>query len=482
MTAERKPLRAVTEPDAALPADVVAERALLGDLFHTPARIVEALEVVNGDSFASPGHGLLFDALVALFDDDQGYVDVHTVARHLEQLKLIDAVGGRTGLVEILGAGSGAWRRHARAVAAAAEARRWVYFAREVEHAARNGGNVEALLARAAEMQKPKGDRLLTTAELVALPPPEWIVDGVLPARSLVLLYGPSTAGKSFVAIDLAAHLAAGRPWHGHPVRTSRVLYVAAEGVAGVGRRVDAWCSRHGVEPGALAVDWIPHPVNLGDDQAAAELARHTEQLAAQVVVVDTLARCCVGVDENSGRDMGLVVANCERLQAAGASVLLVHHAGKDLLKGARGHSSLKAAIDAEFEVSVASKGLAGIKNTKQKDAPTAAPMALRITPHASSAVLEWEPIGPADDTSGQSFDEVADVVVEFLTEAGTQMSKNALGKAMRAAGHQLRSEDISRAADLAVDDGRLVCRLGPRNAKLLEVADAPREEQLGAV
>src|SRR5262249_7475506 len=78
-------------------------------------------------------------------------------------------------------------------------------------------------------------DDELTTAA------PDWLVDRLLVAGSLGLLYGPPAAGKSLLALDWACSIATGEPWLGRPVRPGPVLYVAAEGSAGLGVRVAAW-------------------------------------------------------------------------------------------------------------------------------------------------------------------------------------------------------------------------------------------------
>jgi len=70
------------------------------------------------------------------------------------------------------------------------------------------------------------------------------------------------------------------------------------------------------------------------------------------LVVIDTLAASMPGGDENTGKDMGQYVKHCKRIsKALDATVVLVHHSGKDQSKGARGWSGLKAATDAELEV-----------------------------------------------------------------------------------------------------------------------------------
>src|SRR4051794_39667006 len=55
------------------------------------------------------------------------------------------------------------------------------------------------------------------------------LIDGLLPKTGLTVLYGESGAGKTFVTLDLACHIAAGRPWRGMAVEQGVVVYVAAE-------------------------------------------------------------------------------------------------------------------------------------------------------------------------------------------------------------------------------------------------------------
>lgn len=462
------------------PHDLALEEALLGDLWREPdVRLPAVADLVDLADFYSEAHAHVFAALLTLSADGNGLIDLDTVARHLTRQGLLEAAGGRDRLQQIHMAGNGAWRRNATEVARLAASRRWVNIAAEIDRAARDGLDPTGIVDRADQLRTAPTVRLLSTGELVALPPPEWLVDGLVPAAALVLLYGPSTAGKSFVAIDLAAHVATGRRWHSHDVRPGRVLYVAGEGVAGVARRINAWCDRYSTDPATLDVDWLPQAINLTDDHACADLARRAAASGTTLVIVDTLARCTPGVDENSGRDVGHVIANCERIRETGATVVLVHHSGKDLDKGARGHSSLKAATDAELELSIAGKGLAGLKNTKQKDAAAAEPMLLRITPHLDSAVLDLEDVATGEAVDWEGPTEAAAAVVAFLAAFGKPLSGTALVKEMRNAGHRFREQTIRAAADLAVQNGRLNCRPGPRNAKVYEPVGAPVQEDL---
>jgi AAA domain len=83
--------------------------------------------------------------------------------------------------------------------------------------------------------------RLLTDIEIENLPPPEWLIDALIPRNALVVLYGEPGIGKTFLALDWAMSVAAGRTWLGRTVQQGHVLYLAFEGSAGFGPRLRAW-------------------------------------------------------------------------------------------------------------------------------------------------------------------------------------------------------------------------------------------------
>ena len=203
---------------------------------------------------------------------------------------------------------------------------------------------------------KPRPDtryKLLSAGELMRTEPIRWRIKGVIPEQGIGAIYGPSGSAKTFLALDMAMHLAGGAQWFGYRVRRCPVVYVCLEGEAGLSVRLKAYCERRGNIP--EGVDFINQSVNLLDtkdlrDLVSAVQARYT---AGGIVVVDTLNRAAPGVDENSSAEMGRVIAAAKVIQqAVGGLVLLVHHTGKDASKGLRGHSSLHAALDAAIEVS----------------------------------------------------------------------------------------------------------------------------------
>ena len=192
---------------------------------------------------------------------------------------------------------------------------------------------------------------LLSAADLLALPPLRWRVRGILPSEGLAALYGPPGCGKSFLAIDMLAAIADGRTWFDHATTAAPCVYVGLEGEAGVAQRVQAHCTKR-TAPDRLRVVLTPLDLRRHDDREELAAAILAAGMGAGVVAIDTLNRAAPGVDENDASSMGLLIDAAKDLrERVGGLVLLVHHAGKDITRGLRGHSSLLAALDAVIEV-----------------------------------------------------------------------------------------------------------------------------------
>jgi hypothetical protein len=201
-------------------------------------------------------------------------------------------------------------------------------------------------------------------------------VEGLLTEGGASVLYGPSNCGKSFFALDLAATVATGRDFRDElEVEQGAVVYVALEGSHGTRNRIEALRQENRLPDNAplfLCFD----SVSLLEPGHAPRLAESIKQAAEQsempcrLVILDTLARAMAGGDENAGRDMTDAVKAIDLVRATtGAHVMLVHHCGKDEARGARGHSSLRAAVDTEIEVSrPEGETVSTVRVTKQRD------------------------------------------------------------------------------------------------------------------
>ena len=229
---------------------------------------------------------------------------------------------------------------------------------------------------------------LLDTVGLRAMPRPEFLIDGVIVANTLVELYSRPGGWKSFVALDWSCHIATGTSWAGAVVRRGCVLYVLAEGASGMGDRVTAWEEHNGLSVPADRLKWYPQPIQLADEGWADALAQIAVELGVDLVVLDTRARVTVGVEENSAKEMGLVVANLDHIRiASGATVLTLHHSDAAGIKS-RGSTSVLGAVDTELKI-VREVGAGTLRLEKQKNAPDGLTWSLRPTHVAASIVVE---------------------------------------------------------------------------------------------
>jgi hypothetical protein len=204
---------------------------------------------------------------------------------------------------------------------------------------------------------------------------PAWLVKGLFPNRGLGLLVGESQAGKSFLAIHAAVCVARGLPFFGKKVKPGGVLYIAAEGGSGVLPRIHAADNAIG---GALPAGHMLRPAgaraaapikvvveapNLSKDGDTAAFTRTIRAAATafaqeghtlSLVVVDTWHAALAGADEQAAADAGHALKPLkEAVEELGLFTLIVHHPGKDLERGARGSSALRAAVDTELELRV---------------------------------------------------------------------------------------------------------------------------------
>lgn len=183
-------------------------------------------------------------------------------------------------------------------------------------------------------------------------------VEDFLREGEFSIIYGESNCGKTFFTLDLAMHVALGKTWRGKEVDGGGVIYAALEGGQGTVNRLCAFNQTYGIKDDVpLAV--IPSNINFLDvvtDMPAflRAIDRGQQQMGGiKMIVIDTLSRALSGGDENSSTDMGRLVIHADVIRKeTGAHVCFVHHSGKDVAKGSRGHSSLRAAVDTEVEIS----------------------------------------------------------------------------------------------------------------------------------
>lgn len=196
------------------------------------------------------------------------------------------------------------------------------------------------------------------------LPALDFVLPGLLTA-SIGLIVSPGGVGKSFVALETALAVAAGRDvfglWGGHPDQGPVVYLNLEDPILALRHRLSAmgtWIERAASMPSHASqrvdfskIDWDEVDAHLdvypamGTDFAVAVLnERGQPEIAAgwngfiesmkvrgpRLVILDTLNRAIPGLDENSAGHMSLVLSALERLaRAVECAVVVLHHTNK---------------------------------------------------------------------------------------------------------------------------------------------------------
>lgn len=195
-----------------------------------------------------------------------------------------------------------------------------------------------------------------------------FIVNGLIQANESGLMYGDSGSKKTFLAIHMACCIASGMACFGKGVRQGLVYYFAAEDPAGVRERVRGWEQAYNNGDPVPTMQLIPRAFDLLSQEKQDKFVSSVEALYSvlppdrrktSLIVVDTLSANNSSMsingkalDENSNNDMATMLTKATELaRRLGASILFIHHSGKDSEKGARGASALRANVGYEIKV-----------------------------------------------------------------------------------------------------------------------------------
>lgn len=221
--------------------------------------------------------------------------------------------------------------------------------------------------------------RVLTMDDIGDAKPRDYLLKGLISPAEMSVWWGPPKCGKSFLLLRIAYRIAQGQQVFGRRVKACPVLYVAAEGEAGLAGRLRAIRSDLGTAP---RFHLIAQPVDLLHPEGDLESVRKAANaIGAKLIVLDTLARMMAGGDENGPEDMGRFIANVGHLRAdTGAHVAVVHHGTKNPSGSTpRGHGSLIGAADLVVEIAKAGDGSRTATVTAAKDDPDGAAMGFKL-------------------------------------------------------------------------------------------------------
>lgn len=183
---------------------------------------------------------------------------------------------------------------------------------------------------------------------------PQWVLDKLIPARSIGMVYGPSNSGKSHIICDLIAVMLHGKTeWQGRELRPGPVL-MFSESLGHIQARMKAYIT---AIPGDLEFKFYSLPnlsLDIRDiDLVQAWIASMDEP--PSLLIFDTLATA-FSFDENDNREASKLISMLESkilpLLPPHSTIIIVHHTSKvSEGRSARGASALIGNIDYSINV-----------------------------------------------------------------------------------------------------------------------------------
>lgn len=239
--------------------------------------------------------------------------------------------------------------------------------------------------------------------------PVNYVIQSLIPERSVGFLVGESGAKKTFAALHMALCVARGVHFGGLPVRQGSVMYFAPEDANGVRERYAGWKYTQNKNENLPNFWVLGQQVPLHREDLLRKFGARIKDSAffqanpLALIVIDTYSANSAGqkvgqtphkkdgqptewiggrdFDENDNNVAAILMKNAADLaDMLECAVMIIHHTGKDTERGGRGASALKA--NAGFEVLVKKctkdKELFIIEHSKAKGCALLPPRAMR--------------------------------------------------------------------------------------------------------
>jgi hypothetical protein len=191
----------------------------------------------------------------------------------------------------------------------------------------------------------------------------EWVIKGVIPEREVILGFGDSQTGKSFLFSDMGMSVSRGIPYMGKKTKQGLVVYVALEAGRGFRKRMKAYREYHKID-GDVPFVALTRRANLFSSETdivdlIADIQGICEvypDFPLMMVVLDTWSAGTRGSNENSGEDVSKVLERVYQLRdQCETSVVIVHHKPKSSATP-RGHGSLTGDLETTIEIARADR------------------------------------------------------------------------------------------------------------------------------
>lgn len=303
----------------------------------------------------------------------------------------------------------------------------------------KNGGDTEKFM-QAIPLPAATGPKFKphTMQELIARPAKQWLIDTIVGAGDKVMVYGASGCGKSHWVIDLIFSGCMGVQFARRfpTARRLNVAYAAGEGISGLAQRFAAVMDHYSYHDPMFDYanftffDVVPQ-LYVGGDALGSEIAQigdfirewkerqaKGEAQPLDILVIDTLHTATAGADENSAKDMGIVLQLVQRAtRELGCAVILVHHTGKNG-ESERGSSALRGAMDTMIHIAKLSDNgtKAVMRCAKSKDSEAWKDQTFDLTAHLDSVRVWWDEPSDGSEVTGKQQEDI-DAIIALLSE-----------------------------------------------------------------
>lgn len=166
--------------------------------------------------------------------------------------------------------------------------------------------------------------------------PTDWLIGGLLPTQSCVLIGAEEKTGKTWLVFEIALCLAAGRAVIGRwsARRRGITLLISPEGSrGGMMRRLHGLCHGKGIDPhdiGRSLPIW-PGRLSLANADHVACLHKTIAAIRPDLLVIDPLVTATDGAEENDAGAMQAHLNTIRGLQQSHAdlTIIVTHHLSK---------------------------------------------------------------------------------------------------------------------------------------------------------
>ena len=312
------------------PHNLEIEKSLLGCLIRDN-KLGDAGNMGVNDFYCDK-HQIIFRTI-----QDIKSADFALLVNHLEQNKLLEDVGGRSYLMNLVNnAGmASSMSQYAEELKDMNLKREMRIAGQRIEQLSRSDTSSEHLLAEVTSLVgvlsgvTTEGMKVFTITEIMKMEdePDQFVVDKIIPKGSITSITADSGKGKSVLAMILMKHMALGEDFCGLGVAKSRVWLIDQEQSGSIVRGRCKAIFQQEIDGACIFGSFL----KIDGEEDYRKIKKAIVDGRYDVVIFDTFSTIHTG-DENSSRDMSMVSKKLLQLiTETGVTIIYLHHHRKQM-------------------------------------------------------------------------------------------------------------------------------------------------------